>query len=47
MQGQTGVSTGHSCQGTRTCAGLRAKFCDVCGSQFDISSDLNIVCRYC
>jgi hypothetical protein len=41
------VSIGHSCHGIRTSAGLQEKFCDVCGSQFDINGDLNIVCRHC
>jgi len=45
-KGQKGESTGHSCQGIRTSAGLQEKFCDVCGSQFDIS-DSNTACRHC
>ena len=43
-QGQRGESTGHSHQGIRMSAGLQEKFCDICGSQFDTSSDLDILC---
>lgn len=43
-QGQRGVSTGHSHQGIRTSAGLQEKFYNICGSQFDTTSDVDILC---